>query len=62
MENLYEKFNVKIHDINLGYDLFTKMEPNYILIPKLKDREKCLCKKHEDFRLLCSKFEVLKVN
>ena len=61
MKNLYEKFKFQNPDVILGYDLFTKIKSKYILIPKLKDREECLCKNHENFRLLCSRFKFIRL-
>lgn len=61
MINLFEKFNSENPNVKIGYDLFTKLKPKYVLTPRIKDREECLCKIHENFHLLSSKIKNLKL-
>ena len=59
--NLFNKFQSEYPDINIRYDLFIKSKPKYILIPKLKDREKCPCKIHENFYLMALRLKQLRL-
>lgn len=37
--------------INLSYATLLRAKPFWVVAPKLRDRETCLCVKHENFKL-----------
>ena len=57
--NLHEKFFNENPNLNISYDYFIKQRPKFIVIPTLKDREDCLCKIYENFRLISAKLKYL---
>jgi len=56
LQNLHKKFLESV-SLKLSYSAFCSLRPFWVLIPKVKDREMCLCTTHENFSLL---IEVLK--
>lgn len=49
--NLHEKFGSEYPEENIGYATFTRLRPFWVRIPMAKDRDTCLCKKHENAQL-----------
>ena len=55
MLNLHEKFLAENPDKNISYVTFTRNRPFWVRIPTAKDRDTCLCKKHENIQLMADK-------
>lgn len=55
MTNLHEKFGSEYPEENIGYATFTRLRPFWVRMPMSKDRDTCLCKKHENAQLLNDK-------
>lgn len=50
MKNLHEKF-LKTMPIKIGYSLFTRLRPFWVVPPKLSNRDTCACTVHENMDL-----------
>jgi hypothetical protein len=61
MVNLHEKFDAENIESNISYVTFTRLRPFWIRPPTAKDRDTCLCKKHENAQLMADKLYQLKV-
>lgn len=55
ISNLHEKFGAEYPEENIGYTTFTRLRPFWVRIPTSKDRDTCLCRKHENVQLLNDK-------
>jgi len=65
LTNLHEKFCSEHPDNNISYITFTRYRPFYVRRPTAKDRDTCLCKKHENVQLAVDKLYqlgALKIN
>ena len=60
MTRLHKKFTDE-SDKKISYSLFCKLKPFHIVPPTLKDRETCLCQRHENGRLLIERLTKLKL-
>lgn len=61
MTNLHEKFCAEYVDNVISYTVFTRHRPFWVRMPTSKDRETCLCKKHDNVQLMADKLFQLKV-
>jgi len=59
--NLHEKFCAEHSDNNVSYVTFTRHRPFWVRQPTAKDRDTCLCKKHENIQLAADKLHQLGV-
>jgi hypothetical protein len=59
--NLHEKFCGEHVDNAISYSQFTRLRPFWIISPTSKDRETCLCRKHDNVQLKCDKLHQLKL-
>ena len=48
LQNLHAKYLTEFPDIKISYTMFSMLRPFYVLRPSVRDRESCLCKKHEN--------------
>ena len=55
LTSLHEKFSSEHPDNNISYITFTRYRPFYVRQPTAKDRDRCLCKKHENIQLAVDK-------
>lgn len=55
LTNLHEKFSSEHPDNNISYVTFTRYRPFFVRQPTAKDRDTCLCKKHENIQLAVDK-------
>ena len=65
MTNLHEKFCAEYPSNDISYVTFTRYRPFWVRQPTAKDRETCLCRKHENVQLAVDKLYqlgALKVN
>ena len=61
LENLHAKFCQEKPAEKMSYSLFCRLRPFYIVHPKNKDRQSCLCRIHENARLIVEKMNQLKL-
>lgn len=61
MTNLHEKFCAEYVENIVSYTVFTRYRPFWVRMPTSKDRETCLCKKHDNIQLMADKLFQLKV-
>ena len=59
--NLHEKFCAENPAHNISYVTFTRHRPFWVRQPTDKDRDTCICKKHENIQLAADKLYHLKV-
>ncbi|XP_054259552.1 uncharacterized protein LOC128984273 [Macrosteles quadrilineatus] len=52
MLNLYKIFSTEHSHLKLSYASFCKLRPFWIVMPKVTDRDTCLCTVHENMNLL----------
>ena len=52
MRNLFGKFRYEYPSVKIGYTLFCRLRPFWVLQPTFKDRETCLCKRHDNIQLM----------
>lgn len=65
MLNLYKIFSTENSQLKLSYASFCKLRLFWIVMPKVTDRDTCLCTLHENMNLLVSKLfhnKVIKEN
>ena len=53
--NLHEKFCAENSNSIISYISFTRLRPFWVRVPVAKDRDTCLCRKHENLQLLADK-------
>ena len=58
--NLHKKYVMEYND-KMSYATFCRLRPFWVLEPQVKDRETCLCVRHENMAFLVSKLNVLGV-
>ena len=61
LKHLHIKFLAENPDVNISYTLFSSMRPFFVRFPTESDRQTCLCKLHENQRLMVSKLASLNV-
>lgn len=61
MINLHEKYCAESIDNAVSYSTFTRLRPFWIMAARPKDRETCLCQKHENIQLKIEKLFSLKL-
>lgn len=61
MQNLHEKFCAEYPSSVISYVTFTRHRPFWIVQATNKDRDTCLCKKHENIQLCADKLHQLGV-
>ena len=59
MINLHEKFCAENPENNISYVTFTRYRPFWVRQPSMKDRDTCLCKRHENLQLAVDKLHQL---
>lgn len=61
LKNLYKKFIME-HPMykNISYSLFCKFRPFWIVPPNVTNRNTCLCKVHDNIKLLMSRLKIHK--
>ena len=59
VSNLHEKFCAEYPTSNISYVTLTRYRPFWVRQPTAKDRETCLCKKHENVQLAVDKLHQL---
>lgn len=59
--NLHEKFCAENSENAISYASFARLRPFWVRVPAAKDRETCLCKKHENLQLIADKLHQLAV-
>jgi hypothetical protein len=59
MSNLHEKFSSEYPKNNVSYVTFTRHRPFWVRQPTAKDRETCLCKRHENIQLAVDRLHQL---
>jgi len=52
MRNLHKKFVAVYPDVKISLSTFAKLRPFWVKKPRVQDRETCLCKVHENAKLL----------
>ena len=52
MRNLHKKFVSVYPDVKISLSTFVKLRPFWVKKPRVQDRETCLCKVHENAKLL----------
>ncbi|KAI8420458.1 hypothetical protein MSG28_008946 [Choristoneura fumiferana] len=50
LKNLHQKF-LSTNSMTIGYSLFCRLRPFWVVKPKLTDRDTCACVTHENFNL-----------
>ena len=60
LSRLYNKYTLENPWSHMSYSLFCTMRPFFVVSPTNKDRETCLCKVHENSRMLIEKLNNLK--
>lgn len=61
LRNLHKKFIENSNLKRLSYATFCKLRPFWILLPKVNDRQTCLCKTHANISLLITKLKTEKI-
>ncbi len=61
LSDLHKKFAVENPDMKISYATFCACRPLWVVTPTARDRETCLCKLHENGRLIINKLAQLKV-
>lgn len=63
MENLHKKFLSETDPENrhVSYPTFCRLRPKWIQKPTLRERDTCLCTKHENIKLLAEKLYSIKI-
>lgn len=61
MKNLHLKFLAENKDRKLSYSLFCQLKPFFVRQPNEKDRETCLCKRHENLQYKANKLKQMKL-
>ena len=57
---LHDRYITENPDNQISYSLFCKLKPFYVQAPTNQDRETCLCKLHENGRMLIDRLHKLK--
>jgi hypothetical protein len=58
--NLHKKY-IGQYNVSMSYAAFCRLRPFWVVEPQVKDRETCLCVKHDNIAFLVSKLKVLGV-
>ena len=61
LKDLHKKFVIENSSMKMSYATFCFLRPFWVVIPAAKDRETCLCKLHENARLILCKLVQLKI-
>ena len=59
MTRLHKKYCDEFPAETLSYSLFCLMRPFYVVTPTTRDRDTCLCKLHENSRMLIERVHSL---
>jgi hypothetical protein len=57
LQTLHSKFMSERTDTQMSYSLFCRLRPFHILHPTERDRETCLCKRHENLKFKAEKLQ-----
>jgi len=60
MQNLCDKFCAENASSAVSYSQFSRLRPFWVVAPSAKDRDTCMCRKHENVQLKCDKLYQLK--
>lgn len=60
LKNLHKKF-LQTNTLTIGYSLFCRLRPFWVVSPKLTDRDTCACVVHENINLKLSGLKNLKI-
>ena len=61
IENLHKKFLAEFTKVKISYTSFWRLKPFWVVPPRDKDRETCLCRIHENLQIMATKLKQLNV-